>query len=348
MADFGARQERVLRLLQAAKSLQNPQESGEQRLRERLAETTGLSSQNIELGLNRCLETAPAPEHLTALLASTPEAPAAHVLLSANVFVAALRAIAIGVASASHVFVRASRRDPTLSRALHDLVPDLFQLVPALAPEPDDHVWAYGADETLDAVERSLPRGVWFHPHGAGFGAVVLDVTEAYDAGAIALDTALFDQRGCLSPRVVCVVGSEPEARDVARAVAAQLAVLEQELPPGSRAAEALAERRRDRDAAAYAFDLFDAGSGWVTVGQRFTLPPAARCLHVMPVADAKAALQPYGAHLTNVGCNSSRLTADVRVNFPAARVVALGEMQRPILDGPVDLRHGTAGRLCV
>jgi len=346
VADFGARQARVRSVLRAAKILQDPREGAGQSLRRSLLTTTFLSPQNIELCLSRCLETEPEPEHVAALVTSTPEAPAAHVLLSANVFVAALRAIAIGVASASRVFVRASRRDPALAQALHGLVPDLFQLVPALAPQPQDHVWAYGADETLDSVQQSLPRGVWFHPHGAGFGVVVLDVTAPYDVRAIALDTALFDQRGCLSPRVVCVIGSEAAAREVARALAEQLTILEQELPPGPRTPETLAEQRRERDAAAYAFELEHAGSGWVTVGPRFMLPPAARCLHVMPVEDVSATLQPLAAHVTNIGCNSRKLSDDLRAVFPAARVVGLGEMQRPVLDGPVDLRHGTAGRL--
>src|SRR5689334_23028850 len=104
MADVATRRARVERLLEAARAL--PSDTA---LRQRLLETTGLSSENIELGLQRCLEIHPEPEHLERLLATAPEAPVAHVLLSGNVFVAALRAIALGVASSARVQVRASR-----------------------------------------------------------------------------------------------------------------------------------------------------------------------------------------------------------------------------------------------
>ncbi len=343
MADSDSRRARVERLLVAARQL--PKDAA---LSQRLLETTALSPQNIALALERCLEIQPAPEHLHRLVTTTPEAPAAHVLLSGNVFVAALRALAIGVASSTRVRVRASRRDPALAEALHAGAPDLFELVPKLEPAPGEHFWGYGSDETLGDVRASLPSGVWFHAHGAGFGAVVVEpntFSEA-DARAIALDTALFDQRGCLSPRVVCVAGEHRRAQDVARSLAAALARLELELPSGPRDALTQAEQRRDRDAAAYAFELHDAGLGWVSVSDAFALPAANRNLHVMACADPVAALRPFASHVTNVSCNDERLRGSLREELAGARLVALGEMQRPPLDGPVDLRHRTQGEL--
>jgi hypothetical protein len=285
------------------------------------------------------------------LLASTPEAPRAHVLLSGNVFVAALRAIAIGVASSRQVQVRASRREPALAAALHALAPDLFQLTAELTPRPGDHFWAYGADATLSEVRRSLPPGVWFHAHGSGMGAVVVDAPALaaleVTARAIALDTALFDQRGCLSPRVVCVVGNPEQARAVADALASALTLLERDLPPGPASAEAAATARNDRDAAAYAFELFDAGSGWVSLAPKLVVPPAARNLHVAWTSDAVQALAAYSPHLTCIATHATpALSARLRAAFPGARLVALGEMQRPPLDGPVDRRHSVLGEL--
>lgn len=343
MAEGSARQARVECLLGAARELRH-----DPALAARLAETTGLSAGNIALGLARCLEAHPAPEHLAALLACTPEAKAAHVLLSGNVFVAALRAIAIAVASSPRVTVRASRRDPALAEALHAAVPELFELTSHLEPAPGDHFWSYGSDETLGAVRASLPPGVWFHAHGAGLGAVVVDAgsfTEA-DARAVALDTALFDQRGCLSPRVVCVLGTSQQARDVASELAAALAERELDLPCGPRSPSLLAELRRNRDAAAYAFELLSAGSGWVSVSETLVVPPANRNLHVVASLDARAVLAPLAAHLTCIGCNDAARYGELRAAFPGARLAALGEMQRPPLDGPVDLRHGTRGEL--
>jgi Acyl-CoA reductase (LuxC) len=343
-----ARRARVERLVNAARTLSDAQNPEGVALRLRLRETTGLSSANIESGLRRCLESAPQRDELEALLASTPVATVAHVLLSANVFVAAHRALAIAIASAERVQARPSRRDPALTEALHRLVPDLFDVVPRLVPEPGERLWAYGSDQTLSSVRAELPRGVYFHPHGSGFGAVIVDAT-TFDAAAargVAWDAVLFDQRGCLSPRVVCVLGSNTQGRDVARLLAEQLKQLSDEVPPGDSSPEERAEARQHRDAAAYAFELFEAGEGWVTAGERFVLPPATRNLHVVACAEPTSLLEPWSPHLTNVATDVASLRPRLRAAFPGARVVAVGEMQTPPLDGPVDLRHGTTGEL--
>jgi hypothetical protein len=342
------RRARVVRLVEAARLLADGRTEAGRALRSRLLDTSGLSMAGIELGIERCLETNPSAAELAALLESTPESPTAHVLLSGNVFVAALRAIAIGVASSTRVRVRASRRDPALAQALHALTPELFELLPTLSAEAGDHFWSYGSDETLSDVRRSLPRGVRLHAHGAGMGAVVVEapLTPA-DVKAIALDTALFDQRGCLSPRVVCVAGAKAQAHDVARALAIALQALEHELPPGLQSREEAAEARKNRDAAVYAFELFDAGSGWVGLSQELVVPPANRNLHVLWTPEPAGALAPFASNLTCIGTNAApERAAALRRAFSNARVVALGEMQRPALDGPVDRRHGTLGEL--
>ncbi len=344
-----ARRARLSPLLDAARMLRNPNADAGRALRARLAETTGLSRENIELGLSRCLEAEPTEPELARLLETTPESPRAHVLLSANVFVAPLRAIAIGIASSEQVSVRASRRDPALAEALHALAPATFQLVSELQPRAGEHYWAYGSDPTLAELRRALPSGVWFHPHGAGFGAAVLDASRVDEAelSALALDTALFDQRGCLSPRLVCVQGSSARARAIAQMLAAELSERERELPCGARTPGERAEMRRQRDAAAYAFELFDAGSGWVTCSVDVALPPSGRHLHVVPTADALGVLAPYERHLTCIGASAApTLVHDLKQRFPRARVTALGAMQRPPLDGPVDLRQAAAGEL--
>lgn len=351
MAEPAARAARVAHLLAAAKLLVDSGSEAGQRLRRRLLETSGLSEAGIELGLRRCLETHASESELSALLATTPEASRAHVLLSGNVFVAALRAIAIGAASSEHVFVRASRRDPALAEALHELTPASFSLVTGLAPAPGDRVFCYGSDETLRQLRATLPPGVWFHGHGHGFGVAVVEANAVGDlreaARDIALDAALFDQRGCLSPRMVCAIGSEARARALAEALAEALATLEQRVPLGSQTQEQRAEARRLRDAATYAYEVLDARSSWVSLAPVLALPPSGRNLHVSPTADAIAALRPFTPHLTCIGARVSRpLRNELSAHFPGARLVELGRMQRPPLDGPVDLRRSPGGEL--
>lgn len=320
--------------------------------RQQLLQTSGLSAAGIELGIGRCLETQPRPSELDSLLQSTPQAPRAHVLLSGNVFVAALRAIAIAVVASPRVSVRASRRDPTLAEALQRLEPALFELVSELEPRQGEHFWAYGSDETLLDVKAGLPQGVWFHAHGHGVGAVVVE-TAGLDLGAaaraIALDTVVFDQRGCLSPRALVVAGSAEETRELAQALAQALAELERAVPLGPRDADELAEARRQTDAARYAFELFEAGSSWVAVGSDDmpTFPSLARCLHVVRAREPVSSLLAFAPHITCVGSScGATLATRLRDALPGARHVALGEMQRPPLDGPVDRRHDPGGEL--
>jgi hypothetical protein len=323
-----------------------------QTLRRELLQTTGLSAAGIELGFG-CLETQLTERELGALLATTPEAPRAHVLLSGNVFVAALRAIAIACAASAHVSVRPSRRDPALARALARLLPDLFELVEQdLDPQPGDHLWAYGADETLDIIKGKLRKGVWFHGHGSGVGAAVVEPAVLDLASAsrgLALDTVVFEQRGCLSPRAVLVVGSVEQTHEVAQALAGALKALDVEVPLGPQSDEERARAQRETAAARYACELFETGSGWVALAEQTLplFPSQARCLYVMQALEPHRTLLPFFPFLTCVGSALSEpLATRLREALPGARHVALGKMQHPPLDGPVDLRHGTSGEL--
>src|ERR1700723_2906913 len=69
-----------------------------------LVESTGLSAPGIELGFES-LECEATEEELNALVAAAGDARHVHVVLSANVFVAGLRALALARAAAAHVSV---------------------------------------------------------------------------------------------------------------------------------------------------------------------------------------------------------------------------------------------------
>ena len=94
----------------------------------------------------------------------------------------------------------------------------------------------------------------------------------------------------------------------------------------------------------AYAFEVFGAGSAWVSYGSAFALPPSGRNLHVLATDGPRAALADWSAALTCIAHNDPKLGAALGSAFPGARVVPLGAMQRPALDGPVDRRKSPAG----
>jgi len=342
-------EQRVRRLVEAARRIADPGDALGREARRVLPAATGLSAEGVELALGRSLETEPSDAEIEALLASVPAAPRAHVLLSANVFVAAHRAVALALAASSTVEVRPSRREPSMVRLLARGAPDLFRVVEELEPAPGDHFWAYGSDETMTAIGRSLPHGVCFHAHGGGIGAVALDLRATSDervaelAAAVADDVVLFDQRGCLSPRVVVVVGSEAVTRGFAAALAAALAALSVRVPRGLLGRAEAADAVRYRDAIRFAAELLAAGPGWVGVDVHagpVVVAPVGRHVHVMRAEDASVALSPLRRAMAALAIDGDPDWARViRQEFAGARISPPGRMQRPPFDGAVDRR---------
>lgn len=322
------------------------------------AESTGLSPAGVEHALARCLELSPSEVELSALCARVPQAPRAHVILPAQVFVAVHRALGLALAAAPEVYVKPSRRDPTLIGALAGRADGLFHCVEQLDVRAGDHVWAYGADVTLEALRRQLPAGAVLHAHGSGFGVAVCSEAAAdWQAEAIARDTACFDQRGCLSPRLVLVQGGVAAAQAWARALCGALARVGEELPRGQLTLDERAEESWYRQCVSCFAPLLDSGQGTVSVrawhaeselarSVALQLPPAGRHLQVIPVVQLEPALLSLAPWLTSVSCNDAALRSRLEALLPGARVCELGKMQTPPLDGPVDRRPDPAGEL--
>lgn len=351
------RLERVLALHEAARRIASPNDPAGQRARRELGPSTGLSPEGIELVLGECLETGAGRTALAQLLRRTPVVRRAHVLLSANVFSAAYRAILLGLLQSTDVHVRASRREPVLPTLLAELSGGAFSLVDALSPEPGDHFWAYGTRTTLDTVRGGLPSGVHFHAHGPGMGvAVVVQPEHAPDpvldeaADALAQDTIAFDQRGCLSPRLVLVVGSEGFAQDFRDRLAGALSAWERTVPRGSLDEGEAADARRYEDTMLYSGGAVTAGRGLVAldpVPERMVVPPVGRYLHLTRSEHALERLVELADKITTVGLFNAPLLAGLcEQKIGARRYVPLGQMQKPPLDGPVDLRAGFTAQL--
>lgn len=363
--DTQAPRERVERLLTLSRSVAGRAAPGRAELCQRLVATSGLSSAGVEWALDHCLELEPSEAELRALLASVPRAPRAHVILPAQVCVAAHRALALALACAPRVCVRASRRDPVLLQALAAQADGLFEPVARLPVEPGDHVWAYGADLTLSALRSELPRGVILHAHGDGFGVAVVDVAALTGtpgalgaaASALARDTLAFDQRGCLSPRLVLALGSGELAQGFAGALRDALAAVARSVPRGRLTSDELADETWYQQSIGCFASVLDAGSGSVScwagelaategdaVPLELLVPPAGRHLLVLPVAQLEPALDSLAGLVTSAGCSNAELERRVQQRLPRARVGALGRMQMPALDGPVDRRPDPAG----
>lgn len=344
---------RVPRVVAVGGRIADPDDALGREARERLPDASGLSAEGVELALREHLERSIEERELATLVSRAGEAPRCHVVLSANVCTAALRAIAFAAATAPAVFVKPSRRDPVVAelivRALAEdrafaAAGGSAALVAAIEPAAGDEVHVYGRDETIEAVRASMPEGVTLYGHGAGFGVAIVE--EGADLEAFREDVAAavvpFDQRGCLSPRVLHVEGDAEHAIAVARAAAEGLAEAELRVPRGPLDAATRAEIARYVTIARALGEVVE-GPGYA-VGvdvdpRRAPLPPAARVLHVMPAARGWPGPSPLDPRITIVGTTGGAEPPSRRGLPASVRFARLREMQRPPLDGPVDLR---------
>lgn len=340
---------RVWRLVEAARRIRDPRDALGEEARRVLPVATGLSAEGVALALEECLETQPTRSDVTALCASVTPVARAHVLSSANVFVGALRAIALGLAASERVSVRPSRRAPGMTDLLARAAPGLFRVVSRLEPAPGDHVWAYGSDETLATLRRELPAGSVLHAHGTGLGVVVLGPRARAEGEisalghAVAADVVPFDQRGCLSPRVVLVLGTEADTRRFGEVLAGALASFEERVPRGRLHPDESADAVRYRDTTCVAAELVAAGSGFVGIDVHrgaLVVPPPGRHVHVVRVQDLAASARALNGLVTSAAVDGdASLVSAITQAFPGARITSPGRMQRPPFDGPVDLR---------
>jgi hypothetical protein len=266
--------------------------------------------------------------------------------LSANVFTAPLRAVALALASSERVCVRSSRREPVMAELLHAASEGQFEIVSAIDPAPGDHVWAYGGDEALADIAATLPRGVTFHAHGFGYGAALLDHAACHAPAAarsLALDAVLFDQRGCLSPRFAVVHAPLDRALALAHALAAALDDWRARLPLGHLDPSEVEANVRFRETMTYASECcLSTSAGTVAVlsePERFPLPPVGRNLLLLATNDWQRPIAANAAQLTQLGVAGSFAPLPAHV-----RTAPLGQMQRPPFDGPVDRRTRPRG----
>lgn len=307
-----------------------------------LAAESGLHRANVTLALDQVLELHPTDAQLDAMIARATERTAVLVVLAGNVFVGPFRAIAWALAQSDRVIVRPSRRSQTFPRALIAAVPALELELASLALEdiPElirglpggSAVHAYGSRETLDAIaaHARVPTEL----HGPGFGAMVATAEEyVAHANAIAEDIAVFDQTGCLSPRVALVIGDATVAATALHEALERIGVV---IPRRTLDPEETAALVCSRDAAIYAGRALEGSEHLVLELPQATLAPAARALVVVAASDIDDAVARLRAlpDLAIIGT-----TFDLRATFPRLRIAPLGRMQQPPLDGPVDLR---------
>jgi len=361
-------------LLSLAQRIRDPQNPLGREVRDGLAGTSSLSPSGTELALTEHLETEVSDADLDALAMWCTPAASCHVVLSALVCTAALRAIALALVTSDAVYIKPSRRDPVLAsvlvRELQGLGISIALLdstnVDLVKPRAGDQVHAYGSEHALASIRAALPQAVHFRGHGPGFGVAMIGDSADLEAAAAALarDVVVFDQRGCLSPRVALVTGSVDRAERFGALASRALAALAERVPAGALAAQERAELATfiaTMQAIGHAHVHDDHVVAFDPRPETLLLPPAARALVVSPFRNET--LDEHQAWITCIGragTGPTRPEADQLQSRPeeaaqsrslvddalrpfalsGARITELGKMQRPPLDGPVDRRR--------
>lgn len=330
MASSQAKTARIRALQAAARSIADDGE-----LRDAIAESTGLTRAGVDLAFAHHLELDASEAELEKLIAHAREADAVTVILSANVFVGALRALALALAASDNVLVRPSRRDPAFATALCKAANMKLAAEVEVEAITRGEIHVYGKDETIAEVRAKARVAV--RGHGAGMGAVWLSTRAdlAVAARLVADDVVVFDQRGCLSPRVVLVDGGRADA--FADALHEQLEDAQLRVPRGEVPSDERAASARYVTTMTYAGRALVGTAHAIGVGTALVSAPAYRHVHVIGTSEPRATLAPVLKAITTLG-SDDQIAA--RAIAPAwARVAKLGMMQRPPLDGPVDLR---------
>lgn len=340
-----------------------------------LAASSGLSAPMVRWALETTARTA-TEDTLAALLADAPgrREPVRLValVLSGNVFTAPIRAIALPLLGGAPVLAKASSRDDVLPRlfgaALLAADPDVGAALEVLTFVGGDVALedamlaecevlsAYGSDATLATLRARLPERARLLAHGHGLGVAYVPAAALAHAGATtalahaaALDVAAYDQRGCLSPHAIFVEHGA-DAHGFAAALSGALDALAKTLPRGALPVEAAAQQQQWRGVAMARGDLRE-GDGFavsVEVGQRLRVTPGYRNVSVLTTsaADLAERLAPLGPHLKALGVAGEE---DLSRQLPTGltpRLSAIGKMQTPPFDAPVDGRGPLEGLL--
>jgi len=205
-------------------------------------------------------------------------------------------------------------------------------------------VLAYGSDQSLMEIRQHVPAGVDFlgHGHKLSFAVVAREAASPQTAHRLALDVAMYDQQGCVSPHVAYVErGGELEPAAFAQACGEALEVLETEMPRSRLTlGEAMAMRAVCDEAEFAEGALFRSREGlaWAIVHSEtpsFVPSPLNRLLRTCAVdslADVAIAVAPFASFLQTVafaGPDDRReALAEVMGILGATRICAIGQVQ--------------------
>ncbi len=311
---------------------------------------TGLSP----AGLDRGLRTIGAGMTGAPAAGSLCRAPKQHedgfslVVLPANPPGLMLQSLLPALAARSPVLFKSSRAEPFFARAFLDA---LGRRLPILRDAYATATWtggdasieahlyagarlvvAYGNESTIASVTTAGPRKLVTFGPKLSLGWVGADADPDRAARDMALDIALFDQRGCLSVEAMLVDHTAADA--FARILADALAQLAIELPPGrasdaERAGVRLAREDADLRGLTWFGNALDTSTVIVENDTRISPSPGLRTVRIHPLEDVPT-LDDWNDRIQGLAI-AGDLPATVRRAFEqagASRFAPAGQLQ--------------------
>jgi hypothetical protein len=358
----------------------------QRRLVEQLPALTGFSAPNVEQGLARALAgwNGDALREWVGREIGELTAPRGfdrtHVLLAGSIPMPTILSLLAPLVLHSPVLAKTASRDPLTAHVFRESLaerdPELaaaLEVVSFPSEDPECRaafldtscVVATGSDETVAEIAKAVAPATRLVTYGHRLSIAVLGPSALAQpalpeiARGLALDVALWDQLGCLSPVAVYCQGAAPNAsaeglaETLADALAAALDEIEARLPRGELPLAAAAAARAERDGA----EMRRAAGADVSIRSdealRFSVvreadaewrpSPLHRFVRVHPVRDRDelpAALAPVARHLAAVALagfddEQAGLAADLE-RIGASRICRPGELQTP----PIGWHH--------
>jgi Acyl-CoA reductase (LuxC) len=247
---------RARTLAAAARRFLDPGDRLHQRALDALPMLTGFSPEMVEAALPRVFEAiGEAPLVEIASRCAAPVARVVGIVSAGNLPGVAVPKAALALTAGSSCVVKTAADEPLLMALFAEaLAEEAADVASALAVlwwpggaalcegeffRGIDSLIAYGSDDAIDAIgalAAAAPATFVGHGHKLSvavvrLGGVVQARSLAFDA---ALDIALYDQLGCLSPQCIFTVGGDLAERGrFLDALSAALADLDRRLPPG-------------------------------------------------------------------------------------------------------------------
>ncbi|MDG1853657.1 MAG: acyl-CoA reductase [Verrucomicrobiales bacterium] len=201
----------------------------------------------------------------------------------------------------------------------------------------------FGSDETVREIESRLFHHQIFIPHNHKVSVAIIDSDESQEAAKLAaLDVAMYDQQGCLSPHDIYVHPKE-QPRSFAAKLANSLSELNSKYPPTGRTIEEnikIDDLRRSysfrssNDTSVQIWES-DSNTDWTVVYEdepQFAASPLGRFVFVKPLPKSlDDALNLNKEHLSTIALYPFSLQRAESLNLcGATRICPLGSAQNP------------------